>query len=454
MSKSFLHIIKLSCGSGSNYFNSLKAFYNNSIELHEIIFSFIDENIDKHKIQGKKVLIKPNWVMHSLKPYDELCLRTNNNFTISVLDTILKFKPFQVVIGDAPIQGCNWDKMISVTFKNQINKLSDDYQIPVYIKDFRRRVYRIAENSPKDDLKPSSDYVVFDIGRNSLLEPITESGKNKFRVTNYNPERMLLAHAPGIHKYCIVKELFNADIVFSLPKIKTHQKTGITGALKNLVGLNGDKDFLPHHRIGGTGFGGDCYPGNSYLRYWSELALDRANRNQGKIEYWFWQKISSLLWNFSFPGLEHNLTAGWHGNDTAWRMVLDLNKIIEFGKPNGTISSKSQRQIYSICDGIVGGQGDGPLNPEPLPLGIISITNNSLVNDKAMAILMNFPLIKIPLLCYPYSFEQDKDIKITLNNTRISLEDLKKYAVITKPPKGWINHFNEMIINETSNSPY
>ena len=30
----------------------------------------------------------------------------------------------------------------------------------------------------------------------------------------------------------------DADIVISLPKIKSHQKTGITGAIKNLVGIN------------------------------------------------------------------------------------------------------------------------------------------------------------------------------------------------------------------------
>ena len=32
----------------------------------------------------------------------------------------------------------------------------------------------------------------------------------------------------------------------SLPKLKTHKKAGITCALKNLIGINGNKEYLPH----------------------------------------------------------------------------------------------------------------------------------------------------------------------------------------------------------------
>jgi hypothetical protein len=247
---------------------------------------------------------------------------------------------------------------------------------------------------------------------------------------------MLSAHMPGVHKYCITRELFEADILLSLPKIKTHQKTGITGALKNLVGLNGDKDFLPHHRIGGTKFGGDCYPGGSYLRYWAELMLDEANRRQGRKSFYFWQKVSSLLWRLSFPGPEHQIAAGWCGNDTTWRMVLDIYKIIEYGKPNGTIADKPQRQILSLCDGIIAGQGDGPLNPLPLPLGIITFTNNPFINDRAMALLMDLPVEKIPLLT-PIQLIDKRECKIYLNGEKLQLKDLKRYSIKVVPPRGW-----------------
>jgi hypothetical protein len=228
-----------------------------------------------------------------------------------------------------------------------------------------------------------------------------------------------------------------------MPKIKTHQKTGITAALKNIVGLNGDKDFLPHHRLGGTGFGGDCYPGKNYLRYCAELSLDFANRRQGKLSYWLGVKLSAALWKLSFPKKEHHLAAAWHGNDTTWRMVLDLNKIAIFGRKDGTISGSPQRVLFSFCDGIIGGQGDGPLRPEPLPMGIVSFTNHSGFNDLAMATLMGFDVDKIPMLKKISELNKHLIPELHFNNNQISFDELKTYCVKTLPPPGWEEYLQE-----------
>jgi hypothetical protein len=349
--------------------------------------------------------------------------------------------PASVLIGDAPIQGCKWDKMISVFLINSIHDLSIRYKVPVRVEDFRRRVYDVSKNNPLSELRPLSDYLVFDLATKSNLESVTAAGTTRFRVNNYDPDRMVKVHAPGKHMYCLIREFFISDIIIQLPKIKTHQKTGITGALKNLVGINGDKDFLPHHRMGGTASGGDCYPGGSALRHFSELALDQANRNQGKSSFWYWQKFSSLLWHMSFPGPEHNVDAGWYGNDTSWRMVADLNLIGLYGRADGTLSDEPQRQIYSLCDAVIAGQGDGPLEPQPLDLGILSFTNDSVSNDLAMAILMGLPLEKIPLL-NQYAKEMSYPCPVIFNGTEISYEALKKHAVRAIPPKGWIAYLN------------
>ncbi|MBP8959656.1 MAG: DUF362 domain-containing protein [Bacteroidales bacterium] len=442
MNKNFLHIIKIpeyynykNCG-----YNELKDYYKSDKLINDISL-LINKWLPEEEICNKKVLIKPNWVKHSTRQSDEYVLRTNDNFLLAVLNAIIEMKPAEIIIGDAPIQGCIWENMLSKGFLDEINNIVRRKNIPVQIKDFRRRKYIVSENKPQVDIMPLSDYVIFNLGRNSYLEAITSKGKTRFRVTNYDSAKMTFAHSPGVNKYCIAKDFFNADTVISLPKIKTHQKTGITGALKNLVGINGDKDFLPHHRLGGTKKGGDCYPGGSELRYLSELALDKANRNQGQKSFWLWQKLSSLLWRLSFPGPEHQISAGWYGNDTTWRMVLDLNRIAEFGRPDGTIAEEKQRQIYSMCDAIIAGQGDGPLDPQPLPLGIISFTNNSVINDRAMAVLMGLPTEKIPILNRTGSNEDICDI--TLNGKKIQLNDLKPYARKATPPRGWINYFKE-----------
>ena len=439
---SFVNIITVFNDTRGRTIDKLVSVYNDHKRLKTLIAKSIDGNLSQKEIKGKNILLKPNWVKHSYTPDDDICLRTNDNFLIAVLDIILEFKPYSVIIGDAPIQGCNWDKVVTEELKIRIDNLSNKYNVPVKIKDFRRRIYDPSKNELLAELHPLSDYVIFDLAKDSYLEEITVPGKNIFRVTNYDPDRMADAHSPGVHKYCIAKDFFEADVVISLPKVKTHQKAGITGAVKNIVGINGDKDFLPHHRIGGTKMGGDCYPGGSRLRYLSELLLDKANRKQGRKSYLFWQKLSSLLWRLSGPGPEYSLAAGWYGNDTTWRMVMDLNIIAINGNIDGTLSGNPHRKFYSLCDGIIGGQGNGPLEPEPLPLGIISFTDNSFVNDRAMAMLMGFSYFKVPLL--NKIREYDTKCNIMFNGKNVSLKDLSDYLIETIPPQGWVSYFKRV----------
>ena len=327
--------------------------------------------------------------------------------------------------------------MINKTFINEINKLSLIYKTPIEIKDFRRVTFDPKLNNPQKEKRPLSEYIIFDLGEKSYLEPIS-TNKKKFRVTDYNPDRLAESHSKGVHKYCISKEIFEADVVISMPKIKTHQKAGITCALKNLVGINGDKDYLPHHRIGGKERGGDCYPGKNIFRLWSEYLLDNANRRQGKIAYYFFSYAAAAFWKLTKPQKEHNLSAGWYGNDTTWRMVYDLNKIAKYGKNDGTLSEKPLRVIYSLCDGIIGGQGDGPLNPTPLPLGIIAFSDDSYLMDLIVGNIFRLNIDKIPLL--KEAKKMVKDYSIYLNGKKISIEDINDISMEVIMPPGWTNY--------------
>ena len=86
------------------------------------------------------------------------------------------------------------------------------------------------------------------------------------------------------------------------------------------------------------------------MRRWSEVFSDMANRNQKKSRYRFYQKFSSLFWRLSRPGKVHQRAAGWYGNDTCWRMVMDLNLIIKYGRADGILADVPQREIWSLCD--------------------------------------------------------------------------------------------------------
>jgi uncharacterized protein (DUF362 family) len=437
---SFVDLITVFSNSEDRTIGCLTKVYDDLTYLKKIISALIDRNLPIEKIRGKKILLKPNWVVHSTKASDELCLRTHDNFLLTILEVILEKHPAKITIGDAPIQGCDWDKMLSQSFYHRIKELSQINSVTIEIKDFRRKTFNPDKNNPSGERLPFSEFVIFDTGEESFLEPISIEGKNIFRVTNYNPDRLGESHTKGVHKYCITKEFFDADIIISIPKIKTHQKTGITGALKNLVGVNGDKDFLPHHRIGGIGFGGDCYPGKNYLRLWSELALDQANRNQGKASYRFWTKLCSVLWRLNKRQKTHHLMAAWYGNDTTWRMVMDINKVAIFGKEDGILAKEPQRVLYSLCDGIIGGQGDGPLHPDPLALGVICFSNNSKLTDICMAALMGFDIQKIPLLAKAYQPIEFNETKLRLNDHPIEFNEIIKYSIATIPSPGWIDH--------------
>lgn len=437
MQEGFVNIATLFNNNTARTIDDLQEIYNDPALLLSVAEDVAGSVLTEEKIKDKKVLLKPNWVKQPFRQYDDICLCTHSSFTVAVLELVLRRKPASVLIGDAPMQGCYWERLITADFTDRIKTLSAKYNIPVVIRDFRRVFFDTVTNKLDDQRNPIDNYIIFDVGKKSYLEPITVPGKKIFRVAQYNPDKFSETHRPGVHKYCIIKELFNADVVISLPKIKTHQKTGITGALKNIVGFNGDKDYLPHHRVGGTKMGGDSYPGKNIIRYWAELAMDNANRNIGNFWYRPWFKFSQTLWALSFPGKEHQWHAAWYGNDTTWRMVMDLNLIVNYGMADGTLADTPQRFLYSFCDGIIGGQGDGPLSPDPLNLGVVSFTDDSTTNDVCMALMMGLPIEKLPLLTAAKSFMPDRKVTIRLNGEVIKTDKLKQYAVKAIPSPGW-----------------
>ena len=419
---------------------SMEAVYHDKDRLKQLISSVISERLTKEKIAGKKILLKPNWVLHDKTEKDEICLRTHDAFLLAALEILLEMKPAKIVLGDAPVQGCNWDRMLSAEFIEKINQFAERYKVPVLIKDFRRVSYNPETNQLEQNRNAIEDFIIFDVGKRSYLEEVSDDARSPFRVTNYDPGRLAESHRKGVHKYCITKELFDSDVVITVPKIKTHQKTGLTNALKILVGVNGDKDFLPHHRKGALGDGGDCYPGKNPLRKVSEDILDYANTKIGKSTYKPLLHLTAALWKASKPDNEQNLAAGWYGNDTTWRMVLDINQVVLYGKSDGTLADTVQRELYSLCDGIVAGQGDGPLKPDPLALGVVAFSNDAAFMDIVAGQLMGMVVDKISLLRNAKDWLKDKKCVLMLNKQQAEITDLEKYAVKAIMPPGWLNY--------------
>ena len=62
-------------------------------------------------------------------------------------------------------------------------------------------------------------FVLFDLGRDSLLEAISKPA-GRFRITSYDPDDMSRVQGPGVHKFSLCKEPFEADVILNLPKLK------------------------------------------------------------------------------------------------------------------------------------------------------------------------------------------------------------------------------------------
>ena len=352
--------------------------------------------------------------------------------------------PSRIVIGDAPVQGCALERIATQERTSEWRRLCGG--IPLEILDFRRTIVRDGDlvRGLTADLRPMARYVLFDLGTSSLLEPVS-TPRGSFRVTQYDPRKLALAHRSGKHQYLIAKEALEADVVLNVPKLKTHKKAGITAGLKNLVGINGNKDFLPHHRIGGSLLGGDCYEGIGPLKRAAEFCLDRANRRLGSPAYSPWARRASRLMDCQerLTGLA-DLEGSWHGNDTVWRTVLDLNRILVYGGADGTMASSPRRSVHTITDAIVCGQGEGPLAPSPAPLGAITFSSSPVAADRVHCALLRLDPERIPMVReasgefrWPLA-PGGSALEIRYRGRSLSLEEVaRELGTTARAPKGW-----------------
>ena len=351
---------------------------------------------------GARVLIKPNFVLHHNQSDGGMDpMITHQSVVKAVAHAALQSEAGEVVVGDAPIQTCDFDALLETTGLGEwAETLKATESRFKGVKDFRRTTakyvngVRVAE----ENVLPEEEFVLFDLGADSLLEPITDE-KDDFRVTCYDPRLMAKTHAKGRHRYLVAREVMAADVVINLPKLKTHKKAGITCALKNLIGINGNKEYLPHHRLGGADLGGDCYPGNSRVKRMLEYAADQQNLTDSGAIGRVWGGVATQLNRvLHLMGDNLGIEGSWIGNDTIWRTGLDLNRILIYGGTDGSMSESARRRVVHLADAIVAGQGDGPLSPQPLPLGLLFAGNNMACVDWFGAQLLGYDPRRLPIV--------------------------------------------------------
>jgi len=155
------------------------------------------------------------------------------------------------------------------------------------------------------------------------------------------------------HVYRVAHTVLKADVMISLPKLKSHNGTGITIALKNIIGTA---------------------PGGHY----------GFPKKQGKVD-----------------ALPHFSNAPWNSlavYDRIWRTIIDLNRIALGRYPQ----SPKKRKYLAVVDGVIGGTFD-PSSKElplwnPVKVGAIIAGGDPVAVDTICARLMCYRPERIPTI--------------------------------------------------------
>jgi hypothetical protein len=259
---------------------------------------------------------------------------------------------------------------------------------------------------------------------------------------------MLQHHNIDKHEYIIAAPVLDSDVIITLPKLKTHKKAGISISLKNVIGINCYKDCLPHYKKGSTEEGSDEYPYKNKIKGLLD-SLEEIEDTFNNILFSLLMKIPKkiIYWLARAFSKDKYFEGSWWGNDTLWRTIIDLNNILFYwdGKTQH-LNNKQQRKLLTIVDGVVSGEGDGPLASQPKLAGILMAGYNPMALDMVGTRLMDFDWRKIPTLSKGnqlFLSPLRENIKITCSNPqlneRILCDSTTNYFKFI-PPSGWKNH--------------
>ena len=207
---------------------------------------------------------------------------------------------------------------------------------------------------------------------------------NEFDTVNLGKDALI----PN-HTYRVAHTILISDVIISIPKLKTHTGTGMTAALKNMVGI----------AAGG-------YYGFPKRR---EDALPHGNPNNPLA------------------------------NDVIWRMILDLHRIA-IGRYPG---SPKERKYLAIVDGIIAGVYDKALELgdqhwlpvwKPFKVGAIIAGTDPVAVDTVSARVMCYRPEKIPTIYHASEIGLGTMSDIEIVGEKV--EDVQRFVPL---PKGFFS---------------
>jgi uncharacterized protein (DUF362 family) len=375
--------------------------------LSGIVKSTLQNLSDVKATEWRLVVLKPNWVQEGRADQPDVWEQviTSPEMVTGIAATVapLMADGGLVVICDAPHTYANFSNIIARgRLAEALEGLKKQFpKIGFELLDLRREVWDLKDGVVVRRRPNPTDprgYVRLDLGQNSLF--YGHKGEGKYYGADYDVRVVNSHHHGSIQEYLLAGTPMECDLFVNLPKLKTHKKTGMTCSLKNLVGINGDKNWLPHHTRGAIDSGGDEF-----------AQQESAQRIEGRLK-WLGQQMALRFpglgtWLFSqirkvgvkvLGGSDKKIRNGnWSGNDTCWRMALDLNRALLYGRPDGTWGNRP-RPYLCIVDGILAGEGNGPLCPDPVKANVVVIGDNPAEVDAVCCKLMGFDPRQIPIV--------------------------------------------------------
>jgi len=358
---------------------------------------------------GQTVVLKPNFVrdFRETQAGHEDCLITHGSIIRAALDyayIALKGEG-RIIIADAPQNDADFDVIRQMAGLDEIQAFYREhagFEVEVY--DLRpekaRKVNGVICGHNRLPGDPGG-YVKVNLGCHSMFHEISHLCHLLYG-SEYDTSEIQRHHSGGVHEYMISKTIMDADCVINLPKLKTHKKTGITVCMKNLVGINGNKNWLPHHRLGTPAQGGDQFADDHVKHRIERKAMAcfrRAFPLLGPVRTVLAKPLKAVGQAvFGNTNTDMIRSGNWYGNDTTWRMVIDLNRILMYADREGHLQNAPARRMFSIVDGIIGGEGNGPLDPMAKKVGMVLAGGNGVAVDLACAYLMGFDYQRLPVL--------------------------------------------------------
>ena len=357
---------------------------------------------------GDHVLLKPNLIKetHPRDPQGWMYMITHGSVIRAVADyvAIALQGRGEIIVADAPQTDSSFRAICDLLRLDEIRSHFVRRGTKFAIVDLRKYEWTARNDivvSRRELEGDPSGYVLFDLGRDSLF--YRHNGEGRYYGADYDRGQINEHHQGETHRYLLSGTAVKCDVFFNLPKLKTHKKCGVTMSLKNLVGINGDKNYLPHYTEGVPEKGGDQFPKSTPGHNVERAGLNSFRRialaapRMGPWVYYGAKKIAS---RFLGATAEVVRSGNWHGNDTTWRMCLDLNRLLIYGNADGSIRrlTDERKRYLTLIDGVIAGEGDGPIDVDRKAAGVMYFGEDPVCVDSAAAVTMGFDPQRLPIL--------------------------------------------------------